>query len=75
MAFVLFEIFCSINSGFIPNVSSSISTKTGFELTNNAAFAVEIKENDGTKISSEFPTPFESKLACNADVPELSVRQ
>ena len=60
-------------SGFKPQVSSSISAKTGLAPTNNALFAVEINVNDGTITSSSFPMPWAKSDACSADVPELNV--
>ena len=55
--FVFFVIFFSIEFALKPNVCSSISANLGFASTNNTAFAVEIKEKDGTIISSSFPNP------------------
>jgi len=62
------------DGGTIVNISS-ISAKTGFELTNNVELAVEINEKDGTITSSPWPILYESRVACSADVPELSVKQ
>ena len=52
IAFVLDVIRFTISEGSNPNVDSSISAKTGFELTNNVELAVEINEKDGTITSS-----------------------
>ena len=68
-------IVLEIELGLNPNVSSSISANFGLPFTNKTELAVEMNENDGTIISSPFPNPYAKRVACNADVAELSVTQ
>ena len=64
-----------IRFGFRPSVSSSMSTNDGVALTNSTAFAVDINENEGTRISSPFPSQNANKVACNEEVPEFNTAQ
>ena len=52
-----------------------MSTNDGVALTNNTEFAVEINENDGTRISSPLPNPNARRVACSAEVPEFNAAQ
>jgi hypothetical protein len=66
-------IFSFTSSGSNPNVSSSISTKTGFAPTKRGAFAVAINVKEGTITSFPLCIPCAKRAACKADVPELKV--
>ena len=70
-ALVLEDKLLESNFGFKPNVDSSISENLGVAFTKRTEFAVEIKEKDGTITSSPDVIPYESNVACSADVPEF----
>ncbi len=57
-----------------PNVSPSLSAKTGFAPPRATEFAVATKVNEGT-ITSVPDNPCASIKVCSADVPELNYTQ